>query len=72
MDGGPWLVARLFEENMPGAWTRWSLGWEAEPGRHEIKVRATDEAGNAQPDTVGWNGLGYLYDGVVGHPVEVL
>jgi hypothetical protein len=24
------------------------------------------------PDEVGWNDLGYLYDGVVGHPVEVL
>jgi hypothetical protein len=35
-------------------------------------VRATDEAGNVQPDEVEWNDLGYLYDGVVGHPVEVL
>jgi hypothetical protein len=31
-----------------------------------------DEAGGAQPDAVGWNDLGYLYDGVVEHPVEVL
>jgi sulfane dehydrogenase subunit SoxC len=72
VDGLPWRVARLFGENVPGAWTRWSFGWDAEPGRHEIRVRATDGAGNAQPDTVGWNDLGYLYDGVVGHPVEVL
>jgi len=72
VDGGPWLGARLFGKNVPGAWARWSFGWAAEPGRHEIRVRATDEAGNTQPDEVGWNDLGYLYDGVVGHPVEVL
>jgi hypothetical protein len=72
VDGLPWRVARLFGENVPGAWSRWSFGWDAEPGRHEIRVRATDGADNAQPDTVGWNDLGYLYDGVVGHPVEVL
>ena len=72
VDGGAWRMARLFGENVPGAWARWSLGWDADPGRHEIRVRATDGAGNAQPNTVGWNDLGYLYDGVVGHPVEVL
>ena len=31
-----------------------------------------DETGDARPDAVGWNDLGYLYDGVVGHPVSVL
>jgi hypothetical protein len=31
-----------------------------------------DGPGNVQPDEVGCNGLGYLYDGVAGHPVEVL
>jgi len=31
-----------------------------------------DEVGNVQPDEVLWNDLGYLYDGVVGHPAEVL
>jgi hypothetical protein len=39
---------------------------------HEVKIRASDGAGNVQPDEVEWNDLGYLYDGVVGHPVEVL
>jgi hypothetical protein len=27
---------------------------------------------NGQPEAVPWNALGYLYDGVVEHPVEVL
>jgi hypothetical protein len=72
VDGGPWREARLFGPNIRGAWVRWDLAWDARPGRHEIRVRAADEVGNAQPDTVGWNDLGYLYDGVVGHPVSVL
>jgi hypothetical protein len=37
-----------------------------------LKVRATDTRGNTQPETVAWNALGYLYGGIVEHPVEVL
>jgi hypothetical protein len=48
------------------------LRGDVEAGGHEIRDRATDGAGNVQPDEAGWNDLGYLYDGVVGHPVEVL
>ena len=72
VDGGPWRGARLFGENVPGAWARWDFGLDGKPGWHAVRVRATDEAGNVQPDEVGWNDLGYLYDGVVGHHVEVL
>lgn len=71
-DGGPWREARLLGPNVRGAWVRWCFQWDARPGAHEIRVRAVCEAGGAQPDGVGWNDLGYLYDGVVGHPVEVL
>lgn len=72
VDDGPWRPARLFGPNLPGAWARWSFSWEARPGGHEIRVRAADEKGNVQPDRAPWNDLGYLYDAVVGHPVEVL
>ena len=72
VDGGPWREARMLGPNFGGAWVRWGFTWDARPGTHEVRVRAVDEAGNAQPDAVGWNDLGYLYDGVVGHPVEVL
>jgi len=71
VDGGPWREAKLFGPNVAGAWARWAFRWDASPGLHEVKVRAVDETGRAQPDAVGWNDLGYLYDGVVGHPVEV-
>lgn len=67
-----WRPAELFGPNLPGAWARWRFAWEARPGAHEIRVRTTDDAGNVQPEDTPWNDLGYLYDGVVAHPVEVL
>ena len=67
-----WRRAELFGPNLPGAWVRWRFAWEARSGTHELRVKATDEAGNTQPEVVPWNALGYLYGGVVGHAVEVL
>jgi hypothetical protein len=67
-----WRTAELFGPNLPGAWTRWRFAWEASPGTHELRIMATDEEGTSQPEIVPWNALGYLYGGVVGHPVEVL
>ena len=32
------------------AWVRWDFDWEAKPGNYTIRVRATDEKGNTQPD----------------------
>ena len=71
VDGGPWRPARLFEPNIAGAWVRWHFTWDAAPGDHELRVRAADEAGNVQPERAAWNELGYLYGGIVGHPVKV-
>lgn len=70
-DGATWSSATLREPNPPGAWVRWSFEWDASPGRHELRARATDSTGRVQPDTVPWNERGYLHGGVVGHPVEV-
>jgi hypothetical protein len=42
------------------AWQDWSFQWTADaPGRHTLRARATDAAGNVQPDTPPWNRLGY-------------
>jgi hypothetical protein len=46
--------------------------WDTKPGRHEVRIRATDEGGNVQPNEVWWNDLGYLYNGVIGHLIDVL
>ncbi len=70
--GASWRPARLSEPNLARAWVRWSFEWDAlAPGRQTIRVRATDERGNTQPDRVPWNEQGYLYNAVVDHPVTV-
>lgn len=71
IDDGPWRPARIEGANEPLAWARWSLDWDAAPGPHTVRVKATDERGNTQPDTVPFNQQGYLYGGIVAHPVTV-
>ena len=71
VDGGPWQRATLEPRNTALAWRQWSLAWVARPGDHQVRVRATDTAGNTQPDTVPFNRDGYLFGAVVRHPVSV-
>lgn len=71
VDAEPWRAARLVGDNLPNAWVRFEFAWEATEGEHAIRVRATDTNGNAQPDAVPFNELGYMYDGVVPHPIRV-
>jgi DMSO/TMAO reductase YedYZ molybdopterin-dependent catalytic subunit len=73
-DGGrSWDDARLGESLGPHAWTAWSHEWEAEPGEHELCVRATDEAGESQPLDAEdvWNLGGYGVNAVQRVPVRV-
>jgi DMSO/TMAO reductase YedYZ molybdopterin-dependent catalytic subunit len=57
---GEWLPAELSPPTGPYHWQDWSFQWtDAEPGRHTLRARATDAAGNVQPDTPPWNRLGY-------------
>lgn len=71
VDDGPWQAAELVGPNEHASWVRWRFEWDAEPGSHELRVRATDERGRRQPDTVPWNHHGYLYNAVMAHPVTV-
>jgi hypothetical protein len=71
VDDGPWRPVDLDARNEPCAWRQWSLSWVAKPGDHTIRVRATDEHGTTQPDTVPFNRDGYLFGAVVAHPVTV-
>lgn len=62
-DGGQtWRDATLGESLGRHAWTAWTIEWEAEPGEHELCVRATDAAGNIQTTDPNetWNYGGYL------------
>jgi sulfane dehydrogenase subunit SoxC len=69
--GQTWQPARLQEPNIARAWVRWDFAWDAQPGHYTLTVRATDEAGNTQPDSVLWNEQGYLYNALIHHPVQV-
>jgi sulfane dehydrogenase subunit SoxC len=69
--GQTWQPARLQEPNIARAWVRWDFAWDAQPGHDTLTVRATDEAGNTQPDSVLWNEQGYLYNALIHHPVQV-
>lgn len=71
IDDGPWRAAELSGRCQPGVWARWRFDWDAGPGAHQIRIRATDEYGRRQPDSVPWNQRGYLYNAVVAHPVTV-
>jgi DMSO/TMAO reductase YedYZ molybdopterin-dependent catalytic subunit len=73
VDGAePWAPARLLEAPQPSAWVRWAYSWEgAAPGRHTLRARATDEAGETQPLAPPWNRLGYGNNAVQTRVVEV-
>ncbi|MGZ8579366.1 MAG: sulfite oxidase [Actinomycetota bacterium] len=64
VDGGAWAEAELGEAVGTHAWAPWRFGWEAEPGEHELACRATDTAGNVQPEEQRWNHHGLQNNGV--------
>ena len=54
------------------AWRAWEVLWTPpHRGRHVLRCRATDEAGNVQPDAPVWNELGYGANGVQSLTLEV-
>jgi DMSO/TMAO reductase YedYZ molybdopterin-dependent catalytic subunit len=69
--GKTWQTAQLQDPNIAGAWARWGFPWEAKPGKYTLTVKATDTAGNTQPDSVPWNDQGYLYNAAIPHAVTV-
>jgi DMSO/TMAO reductase YedYZ molybdopterin-dependent catalytic subunit len=57
---GEWQRAKLSPPTGPYQWQDWSFEWQAAgAGRHTVRARATDLAGNTQPDVPVWNRLGY-------------
>jgi sulfane dehydrogenase subunit SoxC len=64
--GGTWAHARLDQPVAKHGWSAWSYTWEAEPGDHELCVRATDAAGDTQPLDAAdaWNQGGYAVNAV--------
>lgn len=50
VDSGPWRPARLGTADID-TWRQWVLDWDAAPGRHTIRARATDGSGQLQTST---------------------
>lgn len=72
-DGGEtWQAARLQAGGGPLAWTRWQLEWTpSRRGTVRIMARATDSAGNVQPESPVWNKFGYEMNAVASREVIV-
>ncbi|WP_116949657.1 molybdopterin-dependent oxidoreductase [Jiangella endophytica] len=47
---GDWRPTRLADEASADIWRQWLWEWDAEPGNHTLRVRATDGAGDRQTD----------------------
>ncbi|WP_380166732.1 molybdopterin-dependent oxidoreductase [Jannaschia sp. R86511] len=50
VDDGDWQPAELGEVPGPTTWRQWRFEWDAEPGQHTLRVRATDAEGEVQTD----------------------
>jgi DMSO/TMAO reductase YedYZ molybdopterin-dependent catalytic subunit len=60
VNGGPWREARMVGDRSRTRWQWWECLIAVDrPGPLEIRTRATDMAGRAQPEAPEWNRLGY-------------
>lgn len=73
VDGGAtWEDAELIGPKSRFAWRQWQYTWKAiDEGRFLLMARATDSAGNLQPENAAWNVLGYGNNGIREHAVTV-
>ena len=57
---GEWYPARVEPPTDDSHWQTWTYEWTPPyVGRHTLRARATDAAGNVQPEVPPWNRLGY-------------
>ncbi|MEV2220491.1 molybdopterin-dependent oxidoreductase [Nocardia vinacea] len=64
IDNGPWQPARLSTEQSIDTWRQWVYDWNATPGPHTIRARATDGTGEAQTEARA----PVVPDGATGYP----
>jgi DMSO/TMAO reductase YedYZ molybdopterin-dependent catalytic subunit len=70
--GRTWTEARLTPGQGQWAWTRWELEWTpTTTGATRIASRATDSAGNVQPEEAVWNKFGYEMNAIATREVVV-
>ena len=69
--GASWSGASVEPSPSRYSWSLFTFEWDAEPGDHTLMTRATDEAGNTQPDAIPFNKKGYLFNQPLPHPIRV-
>ena len=52
IDDSEWVEARLGSDVSIDTWRQWAYEWDATPGEHTVRVRATDGSGETQTDIV--------------------
>ncbi len=52
IDDGRWATAELSNNMSINSWRQWVYAWDASPGRHQIRCRATDGTGYTQTSEV--------------------
>ncbi|WP_419918841.1 molybdopterin-dependent oxidoreductase [Candidatus Poriferisocius sp.] len=52
LNDDPWVPAQLSRETTVNSWRQWMVTWNAIPGTHRIRVRATDGTGYTQTSEV--------------------
>ena len=70
--GATWRGAELIGPQARLGWVRFEFDWKAPAGMHSVMTRATDAAGNTQPDHVPFNEKGYLFNQPLPHPICVV
>ena len=63
VDDAPWKRAELAKVASVDTWVQWRFQWDANPGRHEIKVRSVDADGRVQTSATA----APAPDGATGH-----
>ena len=48
IDDGPWVSAELSNNMSVNSWRQWVYAWDATPGKHRVRCRATDGTGSTQ------------------------
>ncbi|MBS9715851.1 sulfite oxidase [Pseudohalocynthiibacter aestuariivivens] len=61
---GVWHPANLENSEDRYAWKKWTFDWDATPGAHVLRCRATDAEGNVQPLEPPWDVAGFANNAV--------
>lgn len=70
--GSTWQDARVLGPQVQYSWARFEFAWDAPAGEHTLMTRATDAAGNTQPNDIPFNEKGYLFNQPLPHPIKVV